>query len=68
MDSVLIHASVTNTDEKQCLLYLKLFILLYVDDTVIVLESAEGLQHALNEFHSYCILWKIHVNVDRQKL
>jgi hypothetical protein len=47
---------------------MKLFILFYADDTVIISESVEGLQHALNEFHSYCIQWKLHVNVDKTKI
>ena len=63
-----INSSLSNTDENQRLLYLKLFILFYADDTVIISESAEGLQHALNEFHSYCIQWKLHVNVDKTKI
>jgi hypothetical protein len=46
----------------------KLFILLHADDILIVLESAEGLQHDLNEFRSYCIQWKVHVNVDKTKI
>lgn len=39
--------------------YLKLFILLYADDTVIMAVSARDLQHALNEFSVYCRKWKV---------
>lgn len=39
--------------------YLKLFILLYADDTVIMAESARDLQHALHEFSVYCRKWKV---------
>ena len=39
-------------------MYVKLFILFYADNTVIISESADGLQHALNEFYTYCNQWK----------
>ena len=41
---------------------LKLFILLYADDTVLLSESANDLQHALDVFSDYCDVWKLHVN------
>lgn len=40
--------------EKELFLYLKMFILFYADDTVILAESANDLQFALNEFYRYC--------------
>ena len=43
-------------------LYLKVFILLYADDTVILSSSIEGLQHALNVYADYCNTWKLQVN------
>ena len=49
-------------------MYVKLFILFYADDTVIISESADGLQHALNEFYTYCNQWKLTVNVDKTKV
>jgi uroporphyrinogen-III decarboxylase len=39
--------------------YLKIFIILYADDTVILSESAEGLQEALSAFEKYCNIWKL---------
>ena len=35
-------------------MYLKLFVLLYADDTVIMAESREDLQAQLNVFGEYC--------------
>ena len=38
------------------------------NNAVIISESADGLQHALNEFYSYCNQWKLTVNVDKTKV
>jgi hypothetical protein len=46
-------------------MYLKLFILLYADDTVIFAESAEDLQAPLNIFEEYCSEWKLYINVSK---
>ena len=40
-------------------IFLRLFLLFYVDDTVIIPESPEALQLALNSFESYCTKWKM---------
>ena len=40
----------------------------YADDCVIMAESAEELQNALNEFQMYCVEWKLKVNVDKTKI
>ena len=49
-------------------MYLKLFLLLYADDTVIFAESAEDLQAALNIFEEYCSKWKLSINVSKTKI
>ena len=41
---------------------LNLFLILYADDTVIISESAEGLQKQLNDLYDYCNEWKLKVN------
>lgn len=48
--------------------YLKIFLLLYADDTVLVSETVEGMQNMLNVFHEYCNIWKLDVNVDKTKV
>ena len=49
-------------------MYLKLFLLLYADDTVIFAESPEDLQAALNIFEEYCSEWKLSINVSKTKI
>lgn len=48
--------------------YIKIFIILYADDTVIMSETEEGLQQALLNFEQYCDLWKLKVNTQKTKL
>lgn len=48
--------------------YLKLFIILYADDTVIVSETQQGLQSALHTYHEYCNEWRLTVNTDKSKI
>ena len=35
-------------------IFLKMFVLLYAEDTIIMKESAENLQYALDVFENYC--------------
>ena len=56
------------TVENEYFMYVKLFILFYADDTAIISESADGLQHALNEFYTYCNQWKLTVSVYKTKV
>jgi hypothetical protein len=49
-------------------MYLKLFLLLFVDDTVIFAESPADLQAALNIFEEYCSEWKLSINVSQTKI
>ena len=48
--------------------FLKVFVLLYADDTVIIAESAEDLQNALTAYASYCETWKLLVNSSKTKI
>ena len=45
-------------------IFLKLYILLYADDTVIFSDNAHDLQNAL-EFDEYCNRWKLTINVSK---
>jgi hypothetical protein len=45
--------------------YIKIFIILYAEDTVIMSETEEGLQQALLNFEQYCDLWKLKVNTQK---
>ena len=48
--------------------YLKLFSLLYADDTIILADSEKSLQIGLNAIHDYCDVWSLKVNVDKTKI
>ena len=50
-----IHLLCDNDDVE---VYFKLYLLLYADDTVILVESEEQLQAALNSMYLYCQTWK----------
>ena len=50
------------------LTFLKLFILIYADDTVLLAESAQGLPNALDSLFSYCKIWRLEVNTDKTKV
>lgn len=49
-------------------IFLKLNLLLYADDTVILAETHEGLQQALDGMSDYCRLWKLSVNTEKTKV
>jgi hypothetical protein len=49
-------------------MYLKLFLLLHADDTVMVAESAEELQLPLNIFEKYCSAWRLSIHVSKTKI
>ena len=59
---------------KQCLsnedieVFLKLFVLLYADDTVVMAETAEQLNIALTAVYNYCKLWDLTVNTSKTKV
>ena len=55
-----------NAGELQSML--KLFVLLYADDTILMSESRHGLQKALDALSVYCQMWKLEVNVDKTKV
>ena len=50
------------------MVYLKLFILLFADDTVLLSNTKEDLQIMLNIFENYCNEWKIKVNTTKALL
>lgn len=49
-------------------IYLKIFALLYADDTALMAESPLELQKQLDSFYEYCTLWKLKVNVEKTKV
>ena len=54
--------------ENELHIFYKIFVILYADDTVILSETKEGMQQALDIFESYCEIWRLQVNVAKTKL
>ena len=57
---------VLHTDEV--FLFLKIFVLLYADNTALLAESREDLQTALDSFEQYFRTWKLTVNIEKTKI
>ena len=51
--------------QESLLVYIKLFLILYADDTVLMSKCPEGLQKTLTAFENYCINWKLKVNTSK---
>jgi hypothetical protein len=49
-------------------IYLRILIVLYADDVLLISESANGLQNALNAFSLYCKQWKLKDNTNKTKI
>ena len=47
---------------------LKLFVLLYADDTIILAENEKELQLALDKVHQYCTMYKLSLNIAKRKI
>ena len=55
-------------NDDQNIVWLKLLILLYADDTVIFSDNAKDFQTSLNAFHTYCLEWKPNVDTSKTKI
>ena len=49
-------------------IFLKLYVLLYADDTIVMAETPKELQDALNAVYNYCSTWKLTVNTSKTKI
>ena len=49
-------------------IYIKLFAMLYADDTILFAETPDELQDVLNCFYEYCQTWRLKVNVKKTKI
>ena len=52
-------------EDEDTVVYLKLFTILYADDTVIFAESMSELQAALHGMHHHCNIWKLGINIQK---
>ena len=59
---------VIDVDSEDVTLFLKLIILLYADDNVILAEDAYSMQKSLDDFYSYCNEWKLKINTAKSKV
>ena len=48
--------------------FMKLFVLLYADDGVLLAETSTGLQSGLDILYRYCTRWKLTLNVTKTKI
>ena len=49
-------------------IFLRLYVLLFADDTIILAESPKDLQAALDAAYEYCNDWKLQVNTTKTKV
>ena len=61
-----LYTNAATNDEMLTLL--KLYVLLYADDTIIMAESPNELQLALDALSKYCQSWKLKINIDKSKI
>ena len=54
--------------ENEFNVYLRLFVLLYADDTILLSEKPTELQYQLDVFHQYCKTWHLKVNSSKSKI
>ena len=59
---------INNLSDNDVEMYLRLYVLLYADDTIILAESSNALQRALSSLKSYCSTWDLAVNTSKTKI
>ena len=48
--------------------FIRFYVLLYADDTVVMAETPSQLQSALDSVSEYCDLWNLKVNIDKTEI
>jgi len=48
--------------------YLRILVLLYADDTIILAKTADDFQKCLNDFSEFCKIWKLNININKTKV
>ena len=61
-------SSPINVEDDVIDVYMKMFVLLYADDTVIMANDAEFLQNNLYYLSEYCDMWNLSVITDKTKI
>jgi hypothetical protein len=60
--------NIRNMCSENLNIFVKLFSLLYADDTSILSETEADMQYALAIFEKYCHHWKLKVNLQKTKV
>ena len=72
LEAYLIHKNLSGVtvdiNDANVMIYMKLFTLLYADDTVLMAENPADLRNCLDSFASYCSQWKLNVNIGKTKI
>ncbi|MEW8546520.1 MAG: reverse transcriptase family protein [Candidatus Thiodiazotropha sp.] len=55
-------------NDDDVILYLKLFAILYADDTILMSDDVNKFQNLLNSFASYCKEWRLQINLNKTKV
>ena len=54
--------------ENEEIILIKIFLLLYADDTIIISEDENSFRECLNNFYDYCETWKLNINYTKTKV
>lgn len=54
--------------EENFMIFIKLFVILYADDTILLSDNAKQFQETLNIFYEYCKNWKLNINIEKTKI
>ena len=60
--------NISNVCQESLQLYVKLFLILYADDTALLSETVDGMQETLKCFERYCEKWRLKVNSNKTKV
>ena len=47
---------------------IRIILLFYADDLVLLSETAQGLQREINKLQAYCMKWKLKLNTDKSQI
>ena len=56
-----------NIHDHEYIIFLVLFVIFYVDDTLVLSDNPKDFQYMLNVFNKYCKNWKLNINNDKTK-
>ena len=57
-----------DTEDESIHIVLRIFVLLFADDTVLFSNTKDDLQRTLNTFETYCAAWRLSVNTSKTKV